>query len=159
MTIRSGHSVEECKKNVIPTTPALQSGPSINRNICSSTTAERRQVAEKHRWTHRRNQAPQRCIDRVPPVSMPYEGHTHEFLCIDHVASRYLTPYAATLGHLNRCTESDKGQSQHRVLPSACCFNRALGNKNLSHPYTPIIRLHGLLFQCTTLAKHVEDLF
>ena len=32
-------------------------------------------------------------------------------------------------------------------------------SKHLSHPYAPVIRLQGLLFQCTTLAKHVEDLF
>ena len=32
-------------------------------------------------------------------------------------------------------------------------------SKHLSHPYTPVIRLQGLLLQCTTLAKHVEDLF
>ena len=32
-------------------------------------------------------------------------------------------------------------------------------SKHLSHPYTPVIRLQGLLFQCTTLALHVEDLF
>ena len=59
------------QKIVIPRTPASQSDPGINRNVCSPTTAEQRQVAEKHRWTHRRYLAPQRCIDRVPPVSMP----------------------------------------------------------------------------------------
>ena len=33
-------------------------------------------------------------------------------------------------------------------------------SKNLSRPYTHVIRLQGLLFfQCTTLALHVEDLF
>ena len=32
-------------------------------------------------------------------------------------------------------------------------------SKHLSHPHAPVIRLQGLLFQCTTLTKHVEDLF
>ena len=32
-------------------------------------------------------------------------------------------------------------------------------SKHLSHPYASVIRLQGLLFQCTTLALHVEDLF
>ena len=32
-------------------------------------------------------------------------------------------------------------------------------SKHLSHPYAPVIRLQGLLLQCTTLALHVEDLF
>ena len=43
-----------------------------------------------------------------------------------------------------------------------CLEFRRIGNKlskHLSHPYTPVIRLQGLLLQCTTLALHVEDLF
>ena len=43
-----------------------------------------------------------------------------------------------------------------------CREFRGIGNKiskNLSHPYTPVTRLQGLLFQCTTLTLHVEDLF
>ena len=43
---------------VIPTKASSQSGPSINRKFCSSTTAEQRQAAEKHSWTHRHYWAP-----------------------------------------------------------------------------------------------------
>ena len=42
----------------------------------------------------------------------------HRSRCV----AAHLKPHAATLGPFYRCTESDKGQSQHRVLPSACCF-------------------------------------
>ena len=98
-------------------------------------------------------------------MSMPYRAiHKNSWASITHTC-----PYAATLGPLKRFTESAKGQSQHRVLPSARRFKPALlpefrgrGNKiskNLSHPYTPAIRLQGLHFQCTTWAKHVGDLF
>ena len=111
---------------VIRTTPASPSGPSINRNFCSSTTAEQRQVAEHHKWTHRRYRAPQRCIDRVLPMSMPYRAmHSNSWASIT-LRQRHLKPYAPTLGPLNRCTESDNGQSQHRVLPSVYCFKHAL---------------------------------
>ena len=43
-----------------------------------------------------------------------------------------------------------------------CSEFRGISNKiskNLSRPYTHVISLQGLLFQCTTLALHVEDLF
>ena len=43
-----------------------------------------------------------------------------------------------------------------------CREFRGIGNKiskHLSHPSTPVIRLQGLLFQCTILTLHVEDLF
>ena len=46
------------RKIVIPTKAASQSGSSINRKFCSSTTAEQRQAAEKHSWTHRHHWAP-----------------------------------------------------------------------------------------------------
>ena len=62
------------QKFVIWTTRASQSCPSINRNICSSTRAERRQVAEKAQVDAPTHQAPQRCIDRVLPMSMPYRA-------------------------------------------------------------------------------------
>ena len=111
---------------VIRTTPASASGPSINRNFCSSTTAEQPQVAEEDKWTHRRYWAPQRCIHSVVPMSMPYRAmHSNSWASIT-LRQRHLKPYAPTLGPLNRCTESDNGQSQHRVLPSACCFKPAL---------------------------------